>query len=269
MTMRRIIGITAAALLLVGVGVAVAQSERSIKQVSATLAATAASDVRTSTCTGPDGKTYTKTHGTYTGATAGGDWGANAPVRIHASSLINSDGDGVVEGRLRIEAADGRHVHAHFTTVYSDGPIAGLAQGHASSPGGKLIANFSADSYSGTGGFTNVKVGGGTTGGYAVLITRGGCRPGETPKPKPEKIEARGAITELPAGAIKVAGVTCTVPSDLASTVAKFKVGDYVRIKCEVANGATTLTRISGRHDKADRDDKDDDRRDKRSKHRD
>lgn len=258
--MRRIFGIAAAALLVVGVGVAVAHSNnKSIGAVSAAFTAKTVSELRTSTCTSPDGDTYVKTRATYTGATTGGDWGMNTPVKIDASSLINTtDKVGVVEGKLRIEAADGKKVSARFTTVYSNGIVAGLTEGHAS-PDARLLGNFSATfDNSSTGGFDSGEVGGQTLPGDAVLITRGGCRPDEQ-KSKPERIEARGKITEIGSGpsSISVAGVTCTVPTDLQSTVGKLAVGDFVSIKCDVENGATTLTKVSGggpgsKHDKHD-----------------
>ncbi len=248
--MRRMIGIAAAAFLLVGAGVAVAHSSnaKSVRAVSATFTAKTVSELRTSTCTSPDGKTYVSTRATYTGTTTGGEWGTNVPVKIDASSLINAtDKVGIVEGKLRIEGADGKRASAHFTTVYSNGTVAGLAVGR-SDPDAGLVANISATfDPSSSGGFDSAKVGGQTAPGDAVLITRGGCRPSDQ-KTKPERIEAHGKITAIGANSssISVAGVTCTVPSDLQSTVGKLKVGDSVSITCDVANGASTLTRVSG-----------------------
>jgi hypothetical protein len=253
--MRRIFGITAAALLLVGVGVAVAHSNnKSIRSVSATFGPTTASDVKTSTCTDPSNKTYTRTSGTYNGTASSTEPSLNGPIKIDASSLINSDGDGIVEGKLRIEASDGTRTSAYFTAVHAvGGKIAGLAVGHTTSSGGQLIANFSAD-FSAATGFTNAKLGV-TAGGNAVLITRGGCRPSES-KSKPEHVEAHGKIGQVSSTSITVAGITCSVPTNLQSTVAKLTTDDYVSIKCDVVSGQTpVLTRVSGWHSKHDKHD--------------
>jgi hypothetical protein len=244
MTMQRLIAITASALLLVGVGVAVAHSDKSVKQVSATFTATDTSALRTSSCTGPDG-TYVRAHATYSGSAVSSDASLNGAARIEATSLINTTtGDGVVTGKLRIDAGDKRAV-AHFTAVYTNGAIAGLAEGHTASPGAALVGNLSAG-YSTTGGFTDGKLGGGTSGGNAVAVTRGGCRPSSS-SPKPERVEARGAISAVSSSSITVAGVTCSVPADLQEKVGKLHTSDVVTIHCEVANGTTTLTKVSGK----------------------
>jgi hypothetical protein len=227
------------------VGVAVAHSDKSIKQVSATFAATTASDVRTSTCTGPDG-TYVRSRGTYSG-NASGDASLTGPIKIYATSLINTTtGDGIVEGKFAIATSGDHRAAVHFTTVYSDGAIAGLARGHTASPGAKLVGNISGG-FSSAGGFTDGKLGGGTAGGFAVTLSRGGCRPAEA-TPKPERIRVRGTISAVSSSLITVAGVTCTVPANLQGAVSNLHVSDRVEIKCEVANGVTTLTRVSHGH---------------------
>jgi hypothetical protein len=223
-----------------------------VTKVSATLAAGTGSDVRTSTCTGSDG-TYVTTRGRWTGSatSTAGDAALSGTLTIDAAALVNTTtGVGIINGRLRIDTSDGKHTSAAFDAVYSGGHIAGLAEGHGSA-GQRLVANLSAD-WSSTTGF-NGQLGGGTAGGDAVELSRGGCRP--TPAPKPETIEAHGALTLGASNAsVTVAGVTCSVPSNLASTVASFHNGDVVAIKCTSASGTNTLARIQGkggeRHDK-------------------
>jgi hypothetical protein len=233
-----------AAVALLGAGIAVAHEggSKAVKQVSATFTATTASDVRTSTCTGSDNVTYTTTRGRWTGAAAG-DPTLTGNATVDAELLVNSAGDGVVSGKLRIDGAN--HTSASFDGVISGGThIAGLAEGHGSAPWSRLIANLSAD-WTSAGGFTLGKVGGGTLGGNAVVLTSGGCKPSSPPKP--ETIELHGAFT-LSTGTITVAGVTCTVPSTLASSVAKLQSGARVEIKCTSASGTNTLTRVDSDH---------------------
>lgn len=244
--MRRLMWIAAAAVGLLGAGIAVAHEggSRAVKQVSATFTATTPSNIRTSTCTGSDNVTYTKTRGRWTG-TAQGDPTLSGNATVDAELLVNSAGDGFVSGRLRVDGAN--HTSAWFAGVVAGGThIAGLAEGHGNAPWNKLVANLSADWTSG-GGFVGGKLGGGTTGGNAVILTSGGCR---TTTPKPETIEARGALTLGANNAtVAVAGVTCNVPSDLATRIAKFHSGDRVEIKCTSASGTNTLMRIEGKGD--------------------
>ncbi len=187
--MRRLIWFAATVLVLVGAGIAVAHDNngKSIKQVSAAFTAATASNVRTDTCTASDG-TYTTTHGRWTG-TATGDLSGTAT--IDAEIDVNPAGDGTVSGRLRIDGTD--HTVAQFDAVIgAGGNLAGLAEGHGSATWNKLIANLSAN-WTATGGFTGGKLGGATTGGNAVEVSSGGCRP--VKPPKPETIELKGAVT--------------------------------------------------------------------------
>jgi hypothetical protein len=244
--MRRLILIAVTGLALVGAGVAVAWEgqSKSVKQVSATFTATTASDVRTSTCTDSSNVTFTTTRGRWTGSAAG-DPTLAGTATLDAEFLVNSSGDGIVSGRLRIDGAN--HSSAEFDGVVSGGThIAGLAEGHGSAPWNKLVANLSAD-WTSSGGFTNGKLGGGTAGGNAVVLTSGGCRPAAPPKP--ETVELHGAVT-LGAGnaTLTVAGVTCNVPSNLASTVGSLHNGDRVEIKCTSASGTNTLVQVKGEH---------------------
>jgi hypothetical protein len=238
--------VTVAAFLLVGAGVAVGHGfdSKAVKQVSATFTATTVGNLRTASCTGADG-TYTKAHATYGGSFASSEPALNGAARIEASSFVNSTtGVGTVWGSFRVDNPDGRDTRASFQGVLAGGMLVGLSEGRAKlgRDGVRLLANVSAN-FSAAAGFSNGKVGGGTAAGEAILITPGGCH---TPKPpKPERVKARGAITAVSPTSIAAAGVTCAVPSGLASAVGKLKTGDIVTIHCDVAGGTSTLTRVS------------------------
>lgn len=246
--MRKLVFSTTAVAAFVVAGIAIAHGvdTKSIKPVSATFTATGASNVRTSTCTAPDGS-YTTTRATYTG-TAMGDPTLSGPIWISAESVVNTTtGVGIVSGRFEIDTA-GRNTEGRLDAVVSAGGIAGLAAGHTQDPHTSLLANVSA-SFTAAGGFTNGKLGGNTGPGGAVEISPPGCRP--TPAPKPEKIEVRGNVTAVSATSISAAGVTCAVPASLQAKVAGLAVGSRVEMRCVVAGGATTLDRISVRdHDR-------------------
>jgi hypothetical protein len=231
---------------LVATSVAVAhgiEGAKTAKSVTATFSATAGS-VTTRTCTTSDNKTIAVTDGKYTGS-ASGDSDLTGAITLRARSVVNTtDKVGTVTGAFRIDTS-GRDTTGAFSTVYSNGAIAGLAVARAHSPGAKVVGNVSA-TFDPAAGFSSGKVGGGTTGGIAVEIGTGSCKPQST---NPEHSEARGTISALSTSSITVAGLTCAVPSDKAAHVTStFKTGDTVEIRCALSNGQNTLTRIDRRH---------------------
>ena len=212
------------------------EGAKTAKAVAGTFTATQASTT-TRTCTTQDGKSISITDGKYTG-TATGDADLTGNITLRARSVVNTtDNVGTVDGSFRIDVASSRDTTCVVSTVYGGGSIAGLATGRAHEPKAKLVANLSATFAAAT-GFTNGKLGGGTTGGNAVEVGPGSCKPAQ---PVKEKSEARGTISALAANSITVAGLTCTTTTDLTT---KVKVGDAVEIHCSLVNGTNTLTRI-------------------------
>jgi hypothetical protein len=240
-----LIGGVVAAILLVGAAVAVAddfEGGKNVTAVSATFAATTASQLRTRTCTMSNGQSITVTDGMYTGTAAGpAELTGNATVR--ARSTINTTTNvGVVSGTLRIDVASGRNTAAQFTGVLSGGQVVGLAIGHAGS--GRLVANLSGG-FSANGGFaTGSKIGGGTGAGTAVELTPAGCNPAKTPS---NKSEARGTVTANANGSITVAGLQCAVPASLQAKVATIAVNSQAEIHCQLVNNVNTLTSVDKR----------------------
>ena len=247
--MKRALVLTSTALVaLVATGFAVGHglegNSKSARAVAGTFTATTASRVQTRTCTTTDGKTLVSTNGLYTG-TATGDADLTGNATLRASSLINTnDNIGVVSGTLKIDVASGRDTQAQFNAVYSGGAIAGLATGHAHDPAAKLVANLSAG-FTGSGGFTSGKIGGGTTGGAAVELGPGRC---QSTKPINERSEAKGIIVAISSSSITVAGLTCAVPANLQAKVAGLAVNGRAEIKCSLINAVNTLTRVEAKH---------------------
>jgi hypothetical protein len=211
---------------------------KNARAVTGAFTATTASHLNTRTCTTSDNKAIVVTDGVYSGTASGDpDLTGNATLRAH--SVINTtDGIGRVRGTLRIDVS-GRDTQAQFDTVYSGGSIAGLAVGHAHDPAARLIANVSAG-FTSTGGFTDGKLGG-STGGAAVEIAPGDCRPMQTIK---EHSAARGTVRANSGSSITVAGLTCTVPTALQSKVAGFPMGSRAEIRCTLVSGVNTLDTI-------------------------
>jgi len=244
--MRRVIYAVAAAAALALAGLAVADDvgPKAIKAVNATFTATGVSSSRTRTCTNADG-TFAVTSASYSGMATSSDASLNGAVTLKARSVINTSKNlGTVDGALRIVMSSGGRTEAHFTAVYQNGQLAGLATGHAADPYSRLLANMSA-TFSATGGFANGKLGS-TGGGGAVELQPGRCEPTKTPKPVAERSEARGTVSAISATSITVGGLTCTIPANttLAAKVAKLAMGSRASIECRLVNGVNTLTSV-------------------------
>ena len=242
--MRRLILVAAGLVALTTAGLAVANGidgPKSIKSVAGTFSAASVS-TRSRSCQTTDGKTIVVTNGRYAG-TALGDADLAGPIRLYARSVINSDGVGVVHGKLRIDVA-GADTVAHFTTVYDHGKLAGFARGHAREPYARLLGNLSA-SFNAASGFSDGKIGN-TDGGSAVELGPGRCEPSQA-KAR-EKSQARGTVSALSASSITVAGLTCALPADLTARVnAAFKVNDRAEIHCALVGTENTLVKIKKR----------------------
>jgi hypothetical protein len=240
-----IVGIGLVALSCAGLAVAKGIDHNSTATaVAGTFTATTATGkTDTRTCTTTDGKTITTTHGTFTGASSGAaDF--TGPITIDSHSVINTtDNVGLVDSHVRIDASAGK-TDLHFTGVYDGGNVAGLATGHAATHGINVIGNVSAG-FSTTTGFSSGKIGGGTSGGSAVLVGPGRCAPN---KPPHENSEAQGTVTAVSPTSITVAGLQCTVPPNLAAAVGAFQVNDRAHIRCTLVANVNTLDRIDPKH---------------------
>jgi hypothetical protein len=240
--MRKLMLLAAGLVALATAGIAVAHGivgAKSAKAVAGTFAATTASKTETRSCTTTDAKTIEVTHGRWTG-TAAGDADLTGPLVVEAKSTINTtDGVGVVVGRFRIDVASGRDTSAGFSAVYDHGKLAGLAVGKAHEPSARLIANISAAFTTAT-GFSDGKIGA-SSGGSAVELGPARCTSSKAPS---EHSEARGTVSAVSSSSITVAGLTCAVPSSLATKVADVKVNDRAEIRCSLISGTNTLVRF-------------------------
>jgi hypothetical protein len=246
--MRRLTFAAVVLVALVAAGYAVAHGIEGAKTSRAVAGGfnAAAANVSTRTCTTSDNKTIVITDGKYTGA-ATGDADLTGTITVRARSVVNTtDKIGTVQGAFRIDVANGKDTQAAFSAVYDNGNIAGLAAGRAHAPNARLIANLSS-AFDPAKGFTGAKLGGGTSGGSAVEVSAGSCKP--QGKPTAERSSAKGTISQLTASTITVAGLTCTIPADKSADVtARFKQNDVVEIRCALVGGTNTLTRIEGKH---------------------
>jgi hypothetical protein len=243
--MRKVVLTMAGLAALVTTGVAVAhgiEGAKTAKAVAATFSATAGTTT-SRTCTTTDAKSITVTVGKYTG-TVLGDADLAGAITLRVRSVINTtDKVGLVNGAYRIDVS-GRDTVGAFSSVYDNGAVAGLTTARAHDPGLRIVGNLSA-TFDPAAGFTGGKIGGGTTGGSAIELGGGACKPSQ---PTREHSAARGAISALSTASVTVAGLTCNLPSSKSADInAKFKTGDNVEIRCDFAGGQNTLTRIEKR----------------------
>lgn len=143
-------------LLLVAVGVStlVATSiaaasggkRAQVSDVSATFSATA-TRTATRTCTGEGGTTFTITNAVWRGTATSTEPRLASSVgglvlRTHA--VVNSAGDGWLNGTWHSRNAPNGRAHAHLSAVIDGASIEGLATGRVHRPSGHLRGNFTA-----------------------------------------------------------------------------------------------------------------------------
>ena len=174
--MRRLIWIAAAGFALLGAGIAVAHEGqgKSVKQVSATFTATTGGDVRTDTCTGRNVTLHD-----HTGPLDRDGDGQDRRSPATPRSMRRSSSTPPATARSRAGSASTapttrrqirrRRTRMARTSRARRGPRLGELEQAGREPLGRLVVD---------GGFTNGKLGGGTAGGNAVVVTSGGCRPG-------------------------------------------------------------------------------------------
>ena len=247
--MKRTVSIAAALGTLVVAGAAVAHLKAAdVTAVSATLTATTPSNVqtRTHTC---GSQTFEVTTGKWTGTATSSTADLNGPASLHLKSVYNTTTKlGWVEGRLKIEASDGR-THAHVLGVNSDGKIDGWVRGRAGRHDGSLFGSLSG-TFSRTGGLTGGAIGSGTATNAAVIAKHVRCRADETPRPSVHLI-VRGQVETVSATSITVkpkdgtASQTCAVKDD--DDVERVRQGDRVEMTCSQVAGAWTLVKVRKR----------------------
>jgi len=244
--MKRLALAGAATVALVAAGIAVAHgndNQTVTKVASSFMATTLSGKTDTKTCTTTDGKSLSTTRSTWTGTASTGPADLTGAVKIAANSMINTtDNVGEVDGHLTISPTGGGKTDLHFTSVYDAGVLSGLATGHSATHGVQVYANLSSG-FSTTTGFTGGKIGG-TSGGSAVELGPAHCAPNKAVK---ENSNAVGSVSAVSATSITVAGVTCAVPTSLATKVAAFHVGDRAHIECSLVSGTSSLTKIDAR----------------------
>lgn len=247
--MKRIVLIAAALGALAATSAAVAHLRAAdVTAVGAALTATTPSNVQTRTFT-CDAQTFEVTTGRWAGTLTSSTPDLNGPATLYLKSVYNATTKlGWVEGRLRIDASDGR-THAHVTGVNTDGKIDGWLRGSAGRGDGSVFGSISG-TFSKAGGLTGGSIGTGTATNAAMIAKHIRCSSQQTSRPSVHLI-VRGQVEALSATSITVkpkdgsASQTCAVKDD--DDVERIRQGDQVEMTCSQIAGAWTLAKIRKR----------------------
>lgn len=247
--MRRtiVIGVAIAAALSTA-GLALATMSAS--GISATTATFNAAKERseTRTCTG-NGDTYEITNGRYAGTVDFADPNSalDGPVRIQVRTVLNkTKGIGYVEGWLRIKDDD-RRGHGRFVgTLDGSGNVDGFVQGRVNREYAVLLGSMSAK-FSADGGFTEGKIGSGTTSLPAVLVGRP-CRDSK-PAGIAVRLVVKGTVSKLDTSITvdpkdKTPAQTCEIKAGTSPSLEGVGVGTEVEMACGLVDGKMTLLKL-------------------------
>jgi hypothetical protein len=235
--------ITLGALALTGLAVA-KLAAGGTEAVSATFAATNVVRSNTHTCTGADGA-YEITQAVYAGEADSANAALDGPIRIRVHSVYNTTEKlGWLEGWVH-STEDGSRTFGHIAAVNSNGTLDGFLTGRVSLPHMRLFGGLSAG-WTQTGGFTNGKLGTGTSTDVALIAGRPctGKGPGSA-----VKLTVHGTIESLSPTTIAVkpldgtATQTCAVTNKSPNT-SRFAQNDKVVMHCATIGGTLTLTRL-------------------------
>lgn len=244
----------AVALTTAAVALAVVYTASGVSAATATFSTDKVSPLRTSSCTGADGKAFTRTSGHYTGVAnfltpADAVAGLSGTLAIDAKTTYSTtDGLGYVEGSFRVKN-DPSRLSGRFTATLRGTQLVGFLNASSRGQHARVLGNLSATFVPGT-GFTGGLIG--STSSTAVLAVVAGpvCK---HPKPAPtHPARVEGSISALGDGSL---GSTVTVTSKGPSTATctldatspattGFKVGDRVEMKCAYIGTTWTLREL-------------------------
>ena len=247
--MRRSIVIavaTTAALATAGLGLATLNAS-GLSAATATFSA-AKERSETRTCTGDNDK-YEITNGRYVGTVDFADPNSDldGPVTIQARTVLNTtDGVGYIQGSFRTKDDD-RRAHGSFAgTLDGNGNVDGFVQGRVNQHYAALLGGLSAK-FTAAGGFTEGKIGNGTTSLPAVLVGRP-CKDSKpagvavrlTVKGKVSKLDT--SITVDPRDATPPQ--TCEIKAGTSPSLEGVAVGTEVEMGCGLVDGKMTLLKL-------------------------
>ena len=238
---------TVTALATAGLAVATLGSS-GVSAATATFSA-AKERAETHSCTG-DGDTYEITSGRYVGTIDFADPNSDldGPVTIQARTVLNrTDGVGYVDGWFRVRDDDRRPHGKLVGTLDGSGHLDGFVQGRVNDRYALLVGSVSA-TFSADGGFTEGKLGNGSTSLPAVLIGRP-CRDTK-PAGVAVRLFVKGEVSELTDSSIAVkprdesSAQSCKLKAGSSPSTEGVAVGSKVEIGCGLVDGEMTLLKL-------------------------
>ena len=238
---------TVTALATAGLAVATLGSS-GVSAATATFSA-AKERAETHSCTG-DGDTYEITSGRYIGTIDFADPNSDldGPITIQARTVLNrTDGVGYVDGWFRIKDDDRRGAGKLVGTLDASGNIDGFVQGRVNQKYAVLLGGMSAK-FSADAGFTEGKLGNGSTSLPAVLVGRP-CRDSK-PAGIAVRLVVKGKVSKLDAGSIAVdprdatPAQSCEIKAGTSPSLEGVAVGSEVEIGCGLVDGEMTLLKL-------------------------
>jgi hypothetical protein len=164
-----VLAASVSALAVAGFALAHGGGPGSVQAASATFDAATVTDLHSGTCTGADG-TYTRTKATYTGTSLSTDARLDGTLTVKVLTLYNSTtGLGVVQGRFRVDNADG-HTAGKFTAVDTSGSLDGFVGGWSMGPHAGLVGSLTA-TFDPVTGFSEGQLGTGSSNNAAVFVS--------------------------------------------------------------------------------------------------
>jgi hypothetical protein len=247
------------ALVTAAAALAVVFTASGVSATTAGFAADKVTQMKSRTCTGADGKSFTITNGHYTGTADFTNPASDldGPLTIHARTVYGtSDGLGYVEGSFRVRDGATR-LSGRFSGTLKGSQLVGFLTAASRGHHARVLGNLSA-TFAPTTGFTGGVLG--STSSTAVLGVVAGpaCKghPKPAPKPKPVRLASvSGKVSAVGDGSV---GSTITVTSKGPSTAtctrdaaspstSGFAVGSKVAMKCAYIGTTWTLRALKHR----------------------
>ena len=230
------------ALVAAATAVAAVFTASGISTTTATLTTAAAEGVKSRTCTGGDGKSFTITDARFTGTAdfANPATELDGPLTLYARSTVeNGSHLGVVQGSFKVKDDDTTLKGSFVGTLDAAGKFSGFLTGSARGNHASVVGTLSGTFAPGTGfAAPGASIGAAPTSAAFAVVAGPVCK--KSKHESDQKAEFKGTISALGAGppaTITVTGkgpstATCTLDGSSPST-SGFAVGDRVEMKCE------------------------------------
>ena len=242
------------ALVAAATAVAAVFTASGISTTTATLTTASAQGIKSRTCTGGDGKSFTVTDARFTGTADFNNPAADfdGPLTMYVRSTVeNGSHLGVVQGSFKVRDDDTRLSGTVVGTLDASGKFSGFLTGTARGNHASVVGTLSG-TFAPSTGFASpgALLGAAPTSAAFAVVAGPVCK-----KIRGQNFEAHGTISALnpgPPATITVTGkgpstATCTLDASSPST-SGFAVGDKVEMKCENVSNTWTLRKLEKRH---------------------